>query len=125
MRLHLVIFLVVAGLMGACVTPSIPIPPPDPSEMTFHLSGVGVDTAVVFTYAANGAYVGCYATVFDRNTGRSVGQLTESDGSVSPTLPLPATLGDNIVVSIECDKQTVATCIVLREGAQDPTVYCQ
>jgi hypothetical protein len=121
---RLLSILVLSGL-AACVTPSIPIPPPEPTEMTFHISLTGNVSEAVFTYPATAAYVGGNATLFNRATGQGVLQVANVDGSFGPTLPLPAAAGDNIVVSVENSKQTVSTCIVLREGAQDPTVYCQ
>jgi hypothetical protein len=44
---------IVLSVLVGCITPSIPIPPPDPAQMTFHLTGnVGTTTAVL-TYPAD------------------------------------------------------------------------
>jgi hypothetical protein len=122
---RLAVLLALSTGLVACVTPSIPIPPPDPTEMTFHLTTVGQMTTATFEYPPMAAYAGGLVQVFDLTTMKGVSETARADGSVGPTLPLPAMLGDNIDVSITSDKQTVATCIVLREGAQDPNVYCQ
>jgi hypothetical protein len=121
MRLWLLLLIGLAG----CITPSIPIPPPDPAEMQFHLTTSGMASTAVFTYPAHDAYKGASAYVLDQRTNQGVFQLANDDGSIGPTLPLPATLGDQVVVSIQNTEQTVSACVVLKEGAQDPNVYCQ
>lgn len=110
--------------VAACVTPSIPIPPPDPAEMTFQITVVGQDSSAIFTYPPTAAYVGTTAYVFNRANNLLVGGLANDDGSLGPFLPLPAVAGDNVVVTIEGPKQAASTCIVLRDGQQDPTLYC-
>ncbi|HUJ58493.1 MAG TPA: hypothetical protein VLX92_08375 [Kofleriaceae bacterium] len=116
-----------AALLGVagCITPSIPIPPPDPTEMMFHLTVTDTVSSAVFTYPATQNYKNSVAYVFDRDTGQGVFQDTNVDGSIGPTLPLPAAAGDNVVVTIESGSQTVSTCVVLREGTQDPNAFCQ
>lgn len=112
------------GLTG-CVTPSIPIPPPDPSSMTFKISGAGTgESRASFEYPPEANY--SEATVFVFNRDRGVGIITtaEVDGSVNATQPVAADLGEQIVVTFERDDQTVSTCIRLREGAQSATDYC-
>jgi len=113
-----------AVVLAACITPSIPIPPPDPARMEFTFSGdVGAKQAV-FTYPANVNYVDSVVLIYNRNKGKGVIQDAHDDGSVGPTDPLPADLGDNVVVSFQRDDQTVSTCVVLREGHQSSTDYC-
>ena len=46
------------------------------------------------------------------------------DDSIGP-ISMAAALGDQVVVSVQVGDQTFSTCVVLREGAQDPTNYCQ
>jgi hypothetical protein len=121
MRLRCLFLLVFAG----CITPSIPIPPPDPSEMQFDITVTGSASSAVFTYPPTDAYRGGTVYVFDRATSEGVFKLANADGSFGPTLPLPATVGDQVVVSIEDVEQTVSTCVVLRQGAQDPNHVCQ
>jgi len=111
------------GLAG-CVTPSIPIPPPDPAKMDFHLTVVGTTSTATFTYPPDDHFVGGVAYLYNRVTGLGVIQKVNPNGSVGPTQPIGAQLGDQIVFSVENDAQTVSTCVVLREGAQDPTTYC-
>ncbi len=115
--------IVALGLAG-CVTPSIPIPPPDPAMMSFHLTTVGTSTTAVLMYPATDAYKNGIAYVYNRSLGTGVIQACHPDGSIGPTEPTPASLGDNIVVSVQVGDQTESSCIVLQEGAQDPTHYC-
>jgi len=112
------------ALVGACVTPSIPIPPPDPSSMDFSISTPpdGPSTAVL-TYPPDKNYEGGTAYLFDHDTGGGVFHLVNADFSVGP-LALGAKVGDQIVFTIESTDQTVSRCVVLREGLQDPNTYC-
>jgi len=119
--MRLLSLLLVLGL-AACVTPSIPIPPPDPSEISAQIDAT--NGTVSLTYPPTQAYIGGTAYVFNRTKGIGSIELVNPDGSVGPTPVVAAALGDNIVFSIENDKETVSTCFVLKDGAQDPTVYC-
>ena len=109
-------------VVGACVTPSIPIPPPEPAKMTF-----AVDTTAnqaTFAYPATDNYVGSVVFVYNRDKGVGIIENAHPDGSVGPTAPVAAVLNDQIVVTFQVDEQSVSTCIRLREGAQDPTISC-
>jgi hypothetical protein len=119
--------LVLIGLIcfAGCVTPSIPIPPPEPSAMTFRVLDLGgPEPRASFSYLPDANYSD--ATVFVFNRDRGVGIITTAnvDGSVDETQPVSADLGEQIVVTFERDDQTVSTCIRLREGAQSSTDYC-
>jgi hypothetical protein len=119
--------LLIAVLGAGCVTPSIPIPPPDPSQMDFDIetpaSGSNATTAV-FSYPPDKNYEGGTAYVFNNNTGGGVFHLVNADYSIGPLPPLEATLGDQMVVTIESAQETVSRCVVLRNGTQDPNTYC-
>jgi hypothetical protein len=116
-----------AGLLcplAGCITPSIPIPPPDPTEMTFTLMGDPGARTTQFSYPADDNYKSSVVFVYNRSRGLGVIEDANSDGSVGPTPPLRAELGEEIVVSFERADQTVSTCIKLREGQQSSTDYC-
>ena len=124
-RIRLVLLasgLVVA--LGACITPSIPIPPPEPALMTFELSGDPNNRTASFSYPPNVNYVDSVVIVYNRQKGKGVVEDAHPDGSVGPTDPMPADVGDEVVVSFQRDDQTVSTCVRLREGAQSATDYC-
>jgi hypothetical protein len=129
MRL-LVTIALAAGVTG-CITPSIPIPPPDPTNMEIDPSipipppDPGMETNWIFTYPPSSPYANGTAYIFDQNLGQGVIQVAGPDGHIGPTMAFPATLGDQVVVSVELEQQTASTCVVLRQGAQDPNVYCQ
>lgn len=116
--------LLVLGALGGCITPSIPIPPPDPGQMTFAIKLEGQSSTATFSYPANINYVDSLVFVFNHDRGIGVIQMARSDGSVGPTPPLAAALGEQIVVSFQRQDQTASTCIRLREGAQSATDYC-
>jgi hypothetical protein len=122
--MRLVAALALVGLVG-CVTPSIPIPPPDPSKMTFtvELDPNGAISSASLSYPATDSYKGGVAYVYNRTLEHGVIEAVHPDGSVGPTAPVAATDGNQIVFSIENDEQTVSTCVLLREGT--PTSVCQ
>jgi hypothetical protein len=109
--------------LAGCITPSIPIPPPDPEQMTFD---VELQTGSArFSYSPAGAYEGSTVYVFNRAEGTGVIDTARADGSVGPTLPFPAALGDSVVVSFEREQQTVSTCVVIRQGRQSTADLCR
>ncbi|MFT3699591.1 MAG: hypothetical protein QM831_40965 [Kofleriaceae bacterium] len=111
--------------LGACITPSIPIPPPDPGQMDFDVQmGSDGGSTATFTYPPDHNYAGGTAYIFNEANNGGVFHLVNPDNSIGP-LTLPAKLGDQVVVTIEGGEQTVSRCVVLRQGAQDPNTYCQ
>jgi hypothetical protein len=125
MRVALVIGVLGLGLAG-CVTPSIPIPPPDPARMTFEVTtdNNGAITAARFSYPAEENYKGGVVYVYNRTTGEGVIKAVNADGSIGPTQSLAATLNNQIQITVEnADQtQTVGTCVLLKEGV--PSSYC-
>ena len=119
-RLALIALLGLAG----CVTPSIPIPPPDPALMTFTVSvdGQGEITGASFEYPPTVSYVGGVAYVYNRSRGMGVIQVVNANGSIGPTPSVAASANDQLVISVENDEQTVSTCVLLKEGT--PSSYC-
>jgi hypothetical protein len=114
--------LVVLALAG-CVTPTVPIPPPDPESMTFAL-----DTeAGLARYAAdpNVSYAGAVVFVYNRDRGLGVITTAADDGSVAPTEPFAGDDGDDIVVTYEIDTQAAATCVVLHDGRSSSAFECR
>jgi len=110
-------------LVGSCVTPSIPIPPPSPEKMAFQVfPDQGTAT---FSYPPDVNYVGSVVFVYNQNLGRGIIEQAHDDGSVGPTQPLPAMLGNQIVVTFQHDDQSVSTCIKLRDGQQSSAAACQ
>jgi len=109
--------------LAACVTPSIPIPPPDPADADFTITGQEGSTVATFSYPAEINYVGATYYLFDHDNGGGVFHVANADGSISG-LMLPAKAGDQVVITVEGNEQTVSRCVVLREGAQDPSSYC-
>jgi len=111
-------------LVGGCITPSIPIPPPDAELMSFMVTGEGEASSAVFSYPANANYRGSIVFVYNRDRGLGIIEASRPDGSVGPTQPVKAALGEQIVVTFQREDQTVSTCIRLRNGTQSSTDYC-
>lgn len=114
---------VVIGTLGGCLTPSIPIPPPDPAEMTFSIDDTGGGSVATFSYPPDDNYKNATYYVFNHDTSGGVFHIANPDGSIND-LSLPAVAGNQLVITIEGGAQTVSRCIVLREGSQDPNTYC-
>ena len=114
----------IAGLAGGCITPSIPIPPPDPELMEFAVTGDGAASTASFTYPANINYESSILYLYNRDRGVGIIEATRPDGSVGPTRPVSAAVGNQIVVTFQRDDLSVSTCIRLRNGAQSRTDYC-
>lgn len=110
--------LVIVGLVG-CVTPSIPIPPPDPAAMTFSVTtdAGGAITSASLAYPPTDTYKGGLVYVFNRSIGHGIIELVNADGSIGPTTPVEATSGHKLVITVENDDQTVSKCITLRDDA--------
>ena len=117
MRLRFAAIAVLIGL-GACVTPSIPIPPPDPALMRFELErdANGAVTSASLIYPAHENYCGGVVYVFNKTLGEGIIELVKSSCAIGPTRPVPARLDDELVISIENDEQTVSTCVRLGDG---------
>jgi hypothetical protein len=124
-RLAIAGVVVVAGfVLGGCITPSIPIPPPDPGLMTFAVTGDGANSTATFTYPADINYQNSILFLYNRDRGLGIIEATRPDGSVGPTRPLTAAIGEQIVVTFQREDQTISTCIRLRNGQQSSTDYC-
>jgi hypothetical protein len=125
MRSPVAIAGVLAGLLlGGCITPSIPIPPPDPVLMTFMVMGDGANSTATFSYPADHNYVGSIVFVYNRDRGLGIIEATRPDGSVGPTQPVRAAIGEQIVVTFQREDLTVSTCVRLRNGTQSSTDPC-
>jgi hypothetical protein len=122
--MRLLLSIVVLAALGGCITPSIPIPPPDPGKMTFAVTVVGESSTATFAYPPDVNYIETIVFVFNRDRGVGVIEAAKADGSVGPTAPLSAAVGEQIVVSFQREDQTVSTCIRLREGAQNANDFC-
>ncbi len=80
--------------LGGCITPSIPIPPPEPTAMIFEIDvEVGLAT---FSYDDEPNYADAVVYVYNRDLGVGVIATARSDGSVGPTAPFPAEAGNEI-----------------------------
>jgi hypothetical protein len=114
------VVLAVALWFAGCFTPSIPIPPPNPEAMTFSVDlTLGQAT---FAYGADESYVDATVYVYNRTQGRGVIDTARPDGSVGPTAPFPAAVGDQIQVTFEADTEVASVCVLLREGI--PNALC-
>jgi hypothetical protein len=92
--------------------------------MNFDVTVEGTNSSAVFTYPPEQNYVDSIVFIYNRDRGGGIIVNAKPDGSVGPTEPVPAAVGEQIVVTFERDDQTVSTCIRLREGAQSATDYC-
>jgi hypothetical protein len=106
--------------LGACFTPSIPIPPPEAARMTFSIDATA--GAATFSYGPQDSYGGAIVYVYNRTQRRGVIDTARDDGSVGPTEPFPAKLNDQVSITFETPEQVVSTCVVIKDGT--PGSYC-
>ena len=123
MRRLVIIAVLGLGLAG-CVTPSIPIPPPDPTRMTFAVTITDMTSTAVFSYPSDYNYHGGVAFVYNRTQGSGVIQNVAADDSIGPTQPFRAVVGDEVVVSVQTEQQTESTCVKLRDGTGQDANGC-
>lgn len=110
------------GLAAGCITPSVPIPPPEPEKMTFEHDPVSGTAS--FTFDPDGSYAFATVYVFNRDQGLGIIETARADGSVGPTRPFAAELGDHILVSFETEIQLSTTCVELRDGRSSSAFEC-
>ena len=111
-----------AAVLTACATPSIPIPPPSPENMAFE---VDVDAGSArFSYRRDSTFAGAIVYVFNRDAGEGVITTADGEGAVAPTDPFPATEGDEVVVTFELEHQLASTCVVLADGPSSSGREC-
>ena len=119
---RLALLVALATGLCACVTPSVPIPPPTPEKIFFALDG---DTGVAsFRYGPDPSYALAVVYVFNRDVGQGVITTAENDGSVLMTEPFPALEGDEIVVTFETESQLSSTCVTIRDGQSSSGLEC-
>lgn len=107
----------------ACVTPSVPIPPPSPEKIIFALD---VDTgSATFSYGPDASYGGAVVYVFNRDAGEGIITTAEENGSVLESPPFPAILGDEIVITFETEAQLSSTCVIIRDGQSSSGFECE
>lgn len=106
--------LAAAVLAAGCITPSIPLPPPDASAMTFTLDA---SAGTAFFQADRQVDWGdAKVSVYDEDSGYGVIVRANPDGSVDPTPSFIAREGDRVFVSYEVDDQAAGLCLVLHHG---------
>ncbi len=109
-----------AAVAGGCVTPSIPIPPPEPERMTFTIDVAA--GAARFSYAPTPVYADAVVYVFNRDRGQGVITTARPDGSVGPTDPFPAGVGDEVAITFETEDSIVGRCV--RINSDGSAGYC-
>jgi len=117
---RLACLVLLAGLAG-CVTPSIPIPPPDPERMTFAVDTTG--GTATFSYGPELNYADAIVYIYNRDRGAGIITTARGDGSVGPTQPFAAAVGENLSITFETDDAVVSSCVMIRDQGP-PTPYC-
>jgi hypothetical protein len=111
---------VTALLLGGCITPSIPIPPPEPQAMRFMVNAT--DGLATFRYQAAERFADAVVYVFNRDQGTGIIATAGPDGSVGPTQPFPAEAGDQVLITFEIGDEASSQCVLVEEGI--PSQVC-
>lgn len=77
-----------------------------------------------FAYGTEPRYAFAVVYVFNKDKGTGIITTARADGSVGPTEPFPASLGDNVAITFETDEVSASRCVVVREGAPSAFDYC-
>jgi hypothetical protein len=117
--------LLLALVLGAgCVSPTIPIPPPEPQAMVFTDEGATAPDTWTFAYDPDtDTYADGIFYVFNRDLGAGVIHIAEPDGSLAP-VQINGVEDDEIVVTVELEGQLGSTCVRLGAGRSDPSRRC-
>lgn len=110
------------ALAGACITPSIPIPPPEPSAMTFAPNPD--DGTATFAYRPTERYANAKVYVFNADQGEGIITTARPDGGVGPTQPFPAIVGNQVVITFETPDDTVSSCVRVTDGTPNALDVC-
>jgi hypothetical protein len=111
----------ILALGAGCITPSIPIPPPEPTAMTFDTDpDLG---QAVFTYEPRERFANAIVYIFNQDQGTGIITTARPNGGVGPTEPFPGVAGDQVLVTFEIDEDAASTCVVLRAGT--PNQQCE
>lgn len=105
---------------AACVTPSVPIPPPDIAKMSIEIDVE--QGSVQFAYAPDPSYGGALVYLFNETIGEGIITTARDDGSVGPTEPFAAAPNDRLIVTFEIDEQLSSRCVVI--GDSQPLLEC-
>ena len=105
---------------SACVTPSVPIPPPDVAKMTVEIDAE--QGTVQFAYAPDPSYGGAVVYLFNESIGEGIITTARDDGSVGPTEPFAAAINDRLIVTFEIDEQLSSRCVLV--GETQPLIEC-
>lgn len=114
----------ILALVGsACNVPSVPLPPPDPASITFHL-GVTPGFAS-YESDPNATWSRAVVYVFNESKSRGVITVARPDGSVEPALFIGDD-GDIVEITYELERQSqlAGLCLILREGRSSPSNRC-
>ncbi len=79
---------------------------------------------VTFSYAPMVEYGGAVVYVFNRDRGEGVIATARDDGSVGPTAPFPAAVGEDIVVSFEIEDEVQSLCVRMQDGPSSDDQRC-
>jgi|GEM_PF-2197197 len=129
---------VLALCFGACASPTVPVPPPNPESMVFDIDELPTDGArglARFSYDGDVDNGGAIVFVFNRTLGEGVITTAEPDGTVLPTAPFPvggvgddadqeAMAGDEIIISFEIEDQVSSTCVRIAAGRSSFAARC-
>jgi hypothetical protein len=121
-RTLLAVLVLYAIAASGCITPSVPIPPPEPEKMAFAYDAAAGSAR--FTFDPDPSYAFAVVYVFNRDQGVGVIETAGADGSVGPTRPFAAAIGDQVVISFELDSQLSSTCVELQDGRSSSAFEC-
>ena len=123
MRARRLILLGLVALAGACITPTIPLPPPEPEGVSFGLDTM-TNTATFSYTIPTGVFGGARVFVEDETQGDGTITTANPDGTVDPVSWSPAFDGDRVQITFKLGEDSAGICLILHPGPSSPANYC-
>jgi hypothetical protein len=114
------------GVIAACNTPTIPIPPPQPENAMFAIDGAA--GTATFEYNGGTDYANVLVYVFNLTRGDSCTtceDITQADAAGHVlSEPFGGMMDDQIDITFRRDNDLVGFCILLRPGIPSDADLC-
>ncbi len=108
--------------LAGCVVPSVPVPPPEPSAISFDLRDDGTAT---MSADPDSRWANALVYVLNADVGEGIIVTSEPDGSVPETPPFPGVDGDTIRIRYETDENVGSVCLFLHQGRSSDAAECK
>ncbi len=82
------------------------------------------DGFATFSYDAQSRFSGAIVYVFNRDLGEGIITTADGNGGVPATMPFPAAVGDDLIITFETEDQLTGRCITMTQGRSGSQFEC-